>query len=392
MKGAPGILAKVSQAGTSKADSRWGQRQLMNEVSSFLDELVKSGKMPNIDADPVNPAQFWLKLCEALWDPKQRAHIASKGFAKQDMEIMSHLAEVWLDLNPKQKVNVTGAIFSLKKQAHSYVWRQVMEWEGGGIKKNVLKYMTGYKREIINMDRVCRALAQTGKPKIDPHRAAAISIKNMREIELSPTCKPTGSFRVVIPEQIFLSQWGIPSLRVWVLPDQGMWVALEMDDRPQMSFKWVIRRPHLQRWILPERAIPTIHVVISALWRDLCVGGRRVMIEKNSERNECNNDPDPGKLKVFGEIQWGTDSDLKNIMREAHSVKWHLRELPGGKQASCRAKRVARKFGIKLPSGTTFVRSHRRGAPDRDTEGVPIHAKGLGRLILGERNSVEVNA
>ena len=388
---APAILARVSQAGSSRSDTRWDQMRLNAEVSNFLDELVECGKMPSVDASPVDAAKFWLNVCEAIWDPKQRARIAKKVFARKDVDITSHLAGVWLELNPEQKVTVAGATYSVENQNYSCVWRQVMEWEGGGIKKNILRYMTGYKREIKGVEEIYRSLATRDIPKINARRAAAISIKNMNEAELSPACKPTGSFRVKVPEQILLSRWGVSGLRVWIVHDKGMWVALEMDGRPRISFKWGINKPHLQRWILPERAIPTVHAVLSALWRDLCVGGRRVMIDKDTEFNGKKAEPTPGKVKFFGKIQWGSESDLKNIMKVAHNVSWHLRELPK-KKASWRAKKVANKFGILLPRGTTFVRSHRRGSADRNTKRVPIHAKGLGKLILGERNSVELKA
>ncbi len=114
------------------------------------------------------------------------------------------------------------------------------------------------------------------------------------------------------------------------------------------------------------------------------------MIDKDPELNGKLEEPSPGRVKFFGEIQWGSASDLKNIMREAHRVSWHLRKLPRGKSASWRARGVARKFGIELPKGTTFVRSHTRADPDRNTSRVPIHAKGLGRLILGERKTVDM--
>lgn len=47
--------------------------------------------------------------------------------------------------------------------------------------------------------------------------------------------------------------------------------------------------------------------------------------------------------------------------RELHQVKDHVRKLPSGMRASQEARVRARAAGVRLPEGTTFVKSHARG-------------------------------
>jgi hypothetical protein len=123
---------------------------------------------------------------------------------------------------------------------------------------------------------------------------------------------------------------------------------------------------------------------MSALWRDLKIGGREVILQEgdvnSSEREGVNK-----ATRLHGRISWGTKEELERIIREAYPVEEHIRVLPPGKRASRRAYRRAMTQGIMLKPGTTYVRSHKRGKPDEDVDKVSIKAQGLARLILASR-------
>jgi hypothetical protein len=179
---------------------------------------------------------------------------------------------------------------------------------------------------------------------------------------------------------------GAHSMRVSLLPSEGMWIALEREDIPGVSFRWKVQKPHLQRWALATGLLPVIHLTCAALWRDLRVGGREVMRDEGVGGVRPEEPPDgKGRVKFEGRIKWGSESDLDAIMREAMTVRWHVRKLPSGKRASRRSRALARKLEVDLERGTTIVRSHRRGEPDRHAQNVPVRAQGLAQLILTER-------
>ncbi|MDF1500765.1 MAG: hypothetical protein P1P76_09875 [Anaerolineales bacterium] len=179
---------------------------------------------------------------------------------------------------------------------------------------------------------------------------------------------------------------GVHSMRVCLLPFGRMWIALERDDVPGVSFRWTVREPHLQRWALDAAMLPIVHLTCAALWRDLRVGGREVMHEAAGAgaRPEESRD-EKRRVKFKGRIKWGSEGDLETIMRQATMVRWHVRKLAYGKRASRRARALARKLGVDLLPGTTIVRSHKRGEPGQDAQNVPVRAQGLAQLILTER-------
>lgn len=192
-----------------------------------------------------------------------------------------------------------------------------------------------------------------------------------------------------IPDRTPLRWWDVTSLRVWIIPREGLWVALEKDEQPGVSFRWTAAPPHLQRWVIQESAIPAIHLTLSALWRDLKIGGREVILQEE-DNNRNAGELENKTIRIYGRISWGSKEELERIMREAYPVEEHIRVLPPGKRASRKAYRRAMTQGIMLKPGTTYVRSHKRGKPDEDVDKVPVKAQGLARLILASRKILEM--
>jgi len=394
----PATVAIIADQGTEPNDTEWGVGKIDDFLSGYAQELAEKGSLRRISARPAYAASFWISMAEKLWDPEVRKRIARGQIDKTTIVLLSRLAGAWLDIQGEMTIRVSGTTFVLAGDGCRRAWRQLMEWEGGGIKKGELRYLSGYKKQIPHMEgkilrgemNAVRSKAKRTRTKVNDETVkgavALVSRQLLEEARIYGACAPIGSFRMVLPRGMALRELGAHSLRVCLLPSEGMWIALEREDTPGVSFLWTVREPHLQRWILDHRLMPVIHLTCAALWRDLRVGGKEVMIDDAGGEAKPEELTDgKGRVKFKGRIKWGNEGDLETIMREATAVRWHVRKLPHGKEASRRVRALARKLDIDLKRGTTIVRSHRRGEPDQHAQNVPVRAQGLAQLILTER-------
>jgi hypothetical protein len=391
--GSPAFFAHLAEERDESKEEPWSETVLDEKVMHCIDELVTDRTLCRPTAGPLDSARFWLKIGEQLWDPHVISHLCSAHLDGTTRRILVMITGSWMDLKPEGWVMVAGTRLRLVGGSKRQAWPQVMEWEGGQIGRSALKYLTGYKRDYPFDGMLGRLLGNAGKyqeeKRMDPVMVAHESRGLLEETALHWTCDPYGSFRVDIPDRTPLRWWDVTSLRVWIMPREGLWVALEKDEQPGVSFRWTAAPPHIQRWVIQEGAIPAVHLTLSALWRDLKIGGRAVILQEgdvnSSEREGANK-----ATRLHGRITWGSKEELERIIREAYPVEEHIRVLPPGKRASRRAYRRAMTQGIMLKPGTTYVRSHKRGKPDEDVDKVPVKAQGLARLILASRKVPEM--
>jgi len=390
VEGAPAFFAQLAEEREQGQGETWGASTLVAKVRECIDDVITGRGLCKPAAGPLDSARFWLMLGEQLWDPIVRQRLAPVHLGETTRRLLIMLAGAWMDLKPEGWVSVRGTNFRLRGSSRRLAWPQVMEWEAGEVGRSALKYLTGYQTSYA-FDGIL-----TGLLGIDGEKAASIpasvaaseSRSLLEEAALNWTCDPSGSFRVDLPERTPLTRWGVTSLRAWIVPRQGLWVALEKNEQPGASLQWTVRPPHLRRWILHEQAIPAMHLTLSALWRDLKIGGREVILADDASRTGEAAETGNG-LRLHGRIRWGSEDELKRILREAYPVEEHIRVLSRGKRASRRAYRLATSHGVVLRPGTTFVCRHERGKPDESAEGVPLKARGLARLILASRPAVE---
>jgi hypothetical protein len=385
---APAFFAHIAEERGESEGTHWNETDIVKKVGCFIDELVTGRRLSKPTAGPLDSARFWLKVGEILWEPGVRARLSGLYFDETIRHILIMLSGAWMDLKPEGWVKVAGISFCLRRASKRWAWQQVLEWEAGGIKRSALKYLTAYQTrysfEAMMSELMGHHAGCQKENGIDVIKAAKESRWLLEETALNWTCDPRGSFRVDIPDRTPLKRWGVSSLRVWILPRSGLWIALERDEKPGVSFQWTEKPPHLRRWVIQEEAIPNIHLTVSALWRDLKVGGREVILPDETMA-ATKGERIAKKIRFHGRIRWGSDEELERIMREAYPVEQHIRVLPQGKRASRRAFRRAMAMGIRLKPGTTLVRNHKRGKPDDDVERVPVKAQGLARLILASK-------
>jgi len=388
--GAPALFAHLAGEGGSSGGKTWSEGDLERETEHFLHELVRNRSFCRPIGRPLDCARFWLNIAERLWDPGVRAHLADLHLDETIRRMLVMLSGAWMDLKPEAWVKVAGTRFHLYGISKRRAWPQILEWEAGRIGRSTLKYLTAYQTDY-PFDGLLGGLmgfeeAPHAGCSIEAIQAAKESRCLLQEAALNGTCDPGGSFRVDIPDRTPLREWAASSMRVWILPRCGLWVALERDERPGVSFQWTVRPPHVRRWVLRDDAIPEIHLTMSALWRDLKIGGRQVILAEGQPA-EVRVEGGIEKIRLHGRIRWGSEEELERILREAYPVEEHIRLLPPGKRTSRRAFRRAMAKGIVLQPGTTLVRRHRRGKPDEDAARIPVKAQGLARLILASKES-----
>jgi len=338
------------------------------------------------EAGPLDSARFWITMGERLWDGTGRGRLGKTSLGESSRRVLMMVAGAWMELQPEGRVVVRGSHFRLRGAARRMAWPQVMEWEAGEVDPRALKYLTAYHSTYCFDGILAGLLGVPGAAEegVPPLVAASESRALLEEAALKWVCDPYGSFRVDLPARTPMTHWGVTSLRVWIVRGQGFWVALESGDQPGASLEWCVGPPHLRRWVLTEKTLPGVHLTMSALWRDLKLGGKEVILA-GERRGGGEADGKGAKLHLHGRIRWGSEEELKRILREAYPVEEHLRVLPRGKRATRSAYRRALSHGHILKPGTTFVRSHRRGKPDETVENVPVKAQGLARLIQASR-------
>ena len=386
VEGAPAFFAQLAEGRDARDGQVWSDLQLEENIGSCLGEVRKGGGLCRPEAGPVDSARFWLGMGERLWNPDIRKQLSQVQLGATTRRILVMLAGSWMELRPEGRVLVRGVPFRLRGAARRLAWPQVLEWEAGDIGQAALKYLTAYHTSF-RFDGILMGLLGFDSRLDDlivPLVAASESRSLLEEAAIKWTCDPFGSFRVDLPARTPLSRWGVTSLRVWILPREGLWVALEKDDQPGACLQWSVRPPHLRRWVVDEKAIPAMHLTLSALWRDLKIGGREVMLAEEKGQPEAA-EKGGQALRLYGRIRWGSKAELARILRQAYPVEEHVRVLSQGMRATRRAYRWAASEGIVLRPGTTFVRRHERGKPDETAANVPLKAQGLARLILASR-------
>lgn len=390
--GAPAIFARMAGAGDRPGSSAWTDVELEARIGSSLERLCADGVLCQPEAGALDRARFWIRVGESLWDQELRRRLSGLHFEQRTRKLLMMLAGAWMELRPQGWVVVAGIGFRLEGAAKRHAWPQVMEWEGGGIARSALGYLTGYQRGYRFdglLERLMGGDRAGAASEVPDELAARVSRELLEEAALRWVCDPFGSFRVDLPRMTPMHGWGVSSMRVWLIPRQGMWVALETGEQPGVSFQWMAAAPHMRRWVVAERTLPAIHLTLSALWRDLKIGGREVILSEGRQ-GAAGEESRAGKaVRMFGRIRWGSEAELGRIMREAYPVERHVRVLPAGKQGSRRAFRRALAQGIVLRPGTTYVRGHQRGKPDDDLTAVPVKAQGLARLIMASRGTAE---
>ncbi|MEJ2605997.1 MAG: hypothetical protein P8Z41_04930 [Anaerolineales bacterium] len=387
LAGAPSFWALTSSNNTGAKITYWDDVTHAHNIELCIDNIIEFKSVLKPDAGPLDISRFMIGLGESLWDPDVRKKMAQIHLDEETRKFLSSLASSRLSLQPKRRVKVAGVTFTIDERTHKdKVWSQVMEWDSGHIRKKILQYLTGYKHGYSFCPSDFTKKMSEISSNINPRAAAAISDQLLIDAICNGVRETYGSFRVDLPEFLSLFSIGVHSLRIWLISGEGLWVALEQDNQPRISFFWRTKPPHIMRWVLPELLIPLIHTTIAALWRDHRVGGKEVF--RQQEAPSKYKDQSSNRKIVFrGKLKWGSDHDLERILRQAYDVHGHIRKLPPGKRASSRAKKLASKQGIKIRRGYTYVRNHKRGNPDRDVQKVTVRAQGLASLVIAQQRT-----
>lgn len=217
---------------------------------------------------------------------------------------------------------------------------------------------------------------------------------------------PSGHYHVVLPEGSPLMQWNVSSV-ILIVNDGGeqIWAALMSGEQLGSVFRWMPERNYpFTHLIVPPDIAGWVHIHLAALWRDLRVVGKEILVtseERNQPPSPVVLEPDRGREKKkqrrskkmprtrkTGAKYWGTYAMQKRIQKATHRVDGFKRNLPEGHKASAEARALARKHLILLPEDgrITYVRPHLRGKDKEMFEDGPeserlLDALGLATLL-----------
>lgn len=332
----------------------------------FDDPLIKRESGSGILGwkEPLTQQDERIEASRKLWTLEVRRVFSNAMPPGEEALDLSRQAALWLRQITYPVVMVAGVSLRVPEKSVELAWLQVMEWECGRIKRNLLRYLTGYRSEMPDLTLLTQDAAGMGNTNLEGEiegvQVDRVSRSLLAEIGGGAKCNPVGSFRVVLPREAILCAYGVRCLRIWIDPPGAMWTAFEREDQIGLSVRWSAAPPHLNRWILTSWSLPMVHVTLAALWRDLCLRADALQggSMKSHKMGEVHGLP---RVRFGACITWEPPAFLTFHHPVESQVSGHLRRLPYGKRASRVARLRARRNGIvRLPPGMTFVRPHRR--------------------------------
>jgi hypothetical protein len=379
------LFAKLANAVPGGAVTHLSDSALDAYVERFIQAAVRGEFSTEMPGGAVDRSRYWLAVAKALWRGEVRQRLARCRLEVACMHTLASIASAWLNLKVHAFVKVAGVTLRVSGPARRTAWLQAMEWAHGAASRKAVKYLTGYHGEISHCtfsdELLCGQGGDESNPALYGERAIQLAEILLAEASQRASCSPWGSFRITIPEGVFLNVTG---LRIWIEPPEKMWGTLEINELLGTSAVWTVSPPHVSRWILPEQAATVFHLVMSALWRDLCVGGER-FIDGQAAGKAVVGRPIDGRppVQFGGHIDWGACLQDLDDQQHLASVRAHLRRLTRNQHPSRRARYLARRAGVtRLPPGMTFVRPHARTRTTHAVfDDVPIQIQGLTKVL-----------
>ena len=145
----------------------------------------------------------------------------------------------------------------------------------------------------------------------------------------------------------------------------GIFASLVKDNLFRPLF-WSPQRT--SAWLYGAKVGWAINVVASGIWRDACVVKHRFVTERSRRIYRGRRRPTKKQRavtvlpRIIRHVAWADDAERSYIIRQAHTVKEHYRELPQGWRTGEQGRWSAREYGYPdPPPGWTFVRRHDRG-------------------------------
>ena len=373
------------------------------------------GLLEGYNLDAISTALVLLELGELLWEPHTRQHMARRCYEYYETppvwNFLARLADGWLYLVVRDHMDVETCGGRLRcgpsEACKLHEWKQVIELERRRIPPQALHYLKSHRNP------QGPYLEPDDLPGYDPVYGDALAEQLLADAHQNAVFVPSGAFRLSLPAHIFPDLFN--ELYLWT-DGKGMWV---LPKPGEVIFYWRPEHPSaLNPLDWDEVHLSAIHTILSALWRDLVVGGEQVFAQLSHERVASPASkpfdrlragsrrkpsgkskrpstlylPSPRKLDLEGHCTWGTPDEVEKIRRRAHQVRGHVRRLLPGQKAGSQAKENAERFGFLIPSGHTFVRPHTAGLKSEDEE-IPetrIVACGLASvLVMGNNRSME---
>ncbi len=168
-----------------------------------------------------------------------------------------------------------------------------------------------------------------------------------------------------------------------VFNPQGIFVSL-IKDNAYSAFWWSPERHSF--WMIGAKEAWALNVMLSCIWRDACIV-RHKMYQRRTRKGHGTQRKKRRKgrkkklilPRIVTHVAWSSDQERERIIRAAHTVRPHYRELTNYQQTSNEAKKRAVEYGYpEPPEGFTFVKPHSRSGKKDQPEATPaVVCKGL---------------
>lgn len=351
------------------------RRRLQEMATECLQALLRQTAIP-VPERGTDAYRFLVQLGGLVWREDNTRWLAQVyNGATESPAVLVHAVGLHAFLHHPLQVTVSDAtVRAADLRASEELWAQWAEWLLCDVPPEFLRW--AYPDSLY---RVSDMLEPREQDVPDPETASRVERALLLDAEQNARYVPYGAFSLHVPEEVFLSRWGVRYLWLWV-DGKRAWCAVAGEDGlPRESFCWEAGRGVLSNMVVPLPVAPALSAVLVAVWRDMVVAGEEAIpARQKSEavpRHRAGTKPGPRSwveqptvfprrrtlpARISGPRLWGTEEDRASA-RRAHYVRGHLRRLPAGRSNSTGARAAAEEHGIIVPPEYTFVRPHVRG-------------------------------
>jgi hypothetical protein len=398
------VVPWTSRTPPDRPPPAMSRRDVERLALECLDRLARHDAV-DVPERGTDAYRFLVELGSLVWQEQHARRLAGAYVgATETPAVMVHAVGLHAMLRHPVEVEASGVrVRGADVRASEELWAQWCEWLLCGVPEGFLRWV-----HPDGLYRVSDMLEPDRDRVPDLEACRGVERALVEDAEASARYVPVGAFVLELPEGLFLREWGIRSLWLWV-EGRRMWCAVAGEDGvPCESFLWEAGRGVVTNLVVPLDVSPALGAVLAAVWRDMVVAGEEAAPRRaaaGSRRAGAVREPrGPAagvvdaaavfprrrtvRLELSGDRDWGAEED-RRAARRAHGVRGYLRRLAPGRKATGSARAAAGEYGIVLPDGHTFVRPHVRGRGEGAAPGQPVRvvARGLATVaaVLGGR-------
>lgn len=388
LRRAPGLMGTVAETiyGEAVAPPRFPRREEVEEMAPTLMEALAAGTAPPDPGSASAVARALTRASRLLWH-EDGARLARRAWRPHGRwRLLEQLAAAGAEIWGIKRVAWGQCHLAVPSGHEGEAWTAFAEATGTGLPGQAWRHLVGTRPLALDGE-FPRAMAAP-----DAHSCSSLARALLEEAHVRARYVLQGGYQVIVPRDV-AQAYGLRQVLIWA-EGRRLWASfLRSDGAVTAPCSWDPATGGLGPPV-PREAAPALALLLSALWRDLVVGGeeaapgRRGQAAPAARHQSRPADrgsaarrllPSPLPPLAQGRRAWASAGDRRAICQGMAPVRGHLRRLPEGQRPSASARAAASSYSIVLPPGHTFVRPHARGgaAP----AGRPVVARGLASLL-----------